>query len=496
MRKVCLGLLLCCFLILPVSGEMAAPPVPEAGERLMPAQNQSFSQGLRQIAGELLPLLRPELARALASGAGLVALCLLLALFPAEETGGTADLAGAVAIAALLMGNAHSMIRMAAETVTEMSEYEKLLLPVVTAAMAAQGGVNSATALYAGSAFFNTVLSALLGKLLLPVQYLFLGAATAGAALGNDTLKALKNSIRDMILWCMKTLLSLFTAYLGITGVVTGATDAGADQGSKDHHLHDDPNCGRDSLRCLGGGAGGGRGAAQQPGAVWDFCHSGGVFRALRKDRGAVPDSQGSPDRVRSVRNQAECGAHRRLRRGYADAAGHYGRALSAAAGELGMLFEGGGLMAGKYVLSLVTAALIGGIVTGFFPDGSFRRLLRLLCGVFLLTVVLAPVSALEMPDLDSWLAGLDMDAWDAVQQGEDYVALRRREGICERLEAYTLDKAAALGADVSVRFTLDDQDLPRTVTLTGSCTPAQKQALARVLAEDLGIPEERQIWQ
>ena len=112
--------------------------------------------------------------------------------------------------------------------------------------------------------------------------------------------------------------------------------------------------------------------------------------------------------------------------------------------------------MAGKYVLSLVTAALIGGIVTGFFPDGSFRRLLRLLCGVFLLTVVLAPVSALEMPDLDSWLAGLDMDAWDAVQQGEDYVALRRREGICERLEAYTLDKAAALGADVSARFTLD----------------------------------------
>lgn len=152
--------------------------------------------------------------------------------------------------------------------------------------------------------------------------------------------------------------------------------------------------------------------------------------------------------------------------------------------------------MAGKYVLSLVTAALIGGIVAGFFPDGSFRRLLRLLCGVFLLTVVLAPVSALEMPDLDSWLAGLDMDARDAVQQGEDYVALRRREGICERLEAYILDKATALGADVSVRFTLDEQDLPRTVTLTGSYTPAQKQALARVLAEDLGIPEERQIWQ
>ena len=97
---------------------------------------------------------------------------------------------------------------------------------------------------------------------------------------------------------------------------------------------------------------------------------------------------------------------------------------------------------------------------------------------------------------MDSWLSGLDMDAWDAVQQGEDYVALQRRKGICERLEAYILDKAEALGANVRARFTLDREDLPWTVTVTGSCTPAQKEALARVLAEDLGIPEERQIWQ
>lgn len=232
MRKVFIGAALLWLLILPVYGEMTAPPVPEAGAKLMPQETKSFSQGLRQILEELLPLLRPELTRGLTTGVALTGLCLLLALLP-EETGGTADLAGAAAIAALLLGNAHSMIRMASETVTQMSEYEKLLLPVVTAAMAAQGGVNAATALYAGSAFFNTVLSTLLGKLLLPVQYLFLGAATAGAALGNDTLKALKNGIRDMILWCMRTLLSLFTAYLGITGVVTGATDAALTKAAK-----------------------------------------------------------------------------------------------------------------------------------------------------------------------------------------------------------------------------------------------------------------------
>ena len=152
--------------------------------------------------------------------------------------------------------------------------------------------------------------------------------------------------------------------------------------------------------------------------------------------------------------------------------------------------------MAGKYVLSLVAAALIGGIIVGFFPDGSFRRLLRLLCGVFLLTVVLAPVSALEMPDMDTWLSNLDMEARNAVQEGEDYLVRQRRKGICERLEAYILDKAKALGASLSVRFTLSEEDLPETVTVTGTCTPAQKEALKKILAEDLGIPEERQKWQ
>ena len=235
MRRLCAMLLLLCLFILPVSAEITAPQVPEAGRKLMPDQTESFSDGLRHILKELLPILRPELDQGLLTGAGLVAVCLLLSLVSADgaPVGRTVELVGAVSIAALLLGNAHTMIRMAADTVTEMSEYEKLLLPAVTAAMAAQGGINSATALYAGSALFNTVLSALLGNLLLPVQYLYLAAATAGAALGNDTLKSLKNLLKGMILWCMKTLLSLFTAYLGITGVVSGSADAAVVKAAK-----------------------------------------------------------------------------------------------------------------------------------------------------------------------------------------------------------------------------------------------------------------------
>lgn len=152
--------------------------------------------------------------------------------------------------------------------------------------------------------------------------------------------------------------------------------------------------------------------------------------------------------------------------------------------------------MAGRYVLSLVTAALIGGIVTGFFPEGSFRRLLRMLCGVFLLTVVLSPVSALEMPDIGAWLSSLDEEARAAATQGEDYLSGQRQAVICRKTEAYILDKARELGAEVSARVTLNREELPESVALTGSCTPAQKEALTILIEEDLGIPEARQQWQ
>lgn len=235
MRKLLALFLLAVLLVMPVSAEIAAPTVPEAGQKLMPRETESFSQGLRHILKELLPILQPELTQGLRTGAGLVAVCMLLSLLRSgsPEIARTADLVGAVSIGTLLFAGAHTMIRLGADTVTQMSEYEKLLLPAATAAMAAQGGLNSATALYAGSALFNTVLSALLVRLLLPVQYLYLATGTAEAALGSDALKNLKKTMKDLIFWCMKTLLSLFTAYLGITGVVSGTTDAAVVKAAK-----------------------------------------------------------------------------------------------------------------------------------------------------------------------------------------------------------------------------------------------------------------------
>ncbi len=152
--------------------------------------------------------------------------------------------------------------------------------------------------------------------------------------------------------------------------------------------------------------------------------------------------------------------------------------------------------MAGKYVLSLVTAALIGGILTGILPENSGGKLIRLLCGVFLLTAVLQPAAALELPDLNAWLSDFDRDAQTAVREGEDYLAAEKRRVIRQRLETYILDKAKDLGLTLSVEVSLTEDDLPRSARLTGDYTQEQKVSLTYILKTELGIPEARQQWQ
>ena len=107
------------------------------------------------------------------------------------------------------------------------------MLPVMTAAMAAQGGVTTATALYTGSALFSTLLSGLVSKLLVPMIYLHLALAAANSAVGEDMLKNISGTMKWAMTWILKIILYIFTGYISITGVVSGTTDTAALKAAK-----------------------------------------------------------------------------------------------------------------------------------------------------------------------------------------------------------------------------------------------------------------------
>ncbi len=213
----------------PVSAlEFTAPPVPEAGAALMPEDTASFGPALASVLRKALTRLRPDLQEAGRVGVTVVCTAMIMSLLqgvsgPAK---GAAMAAGTLLTAWAMLGSANSLIHLGAETVTQLGEYGKLLLPVMTAALAATGGAATSAALYAGTAAGSALLSSLMGKVLVPMVYLYLALSVANCALSEDILKSFRDMVKHFVSWCLKTLLTVFTTYMGLTGVVSGTTDA------------------------------------------------------------------------------------------------------------------------------------------------------------------------------------------------------------------------------------------------------------------------------
>ena len=231
MRKI---LIFCClifFLTVPVQAMQIEPPeVPEAGEKYMPEDTESFADGLWFVVRSAMEQFLPEITDAASSCLGIFAVMILLSIvdvFPgANQT--VIHLAATVLLGVILLQPSNALIKLGSDTVIQMTEYCKLLLPVLTGALAAQGGVTASTGLYAGAAFFSSVLSVLVTNMILPMLYSYLCLCLASAAIGESLIKDLKEFVKWLITWGLKIILYVFTAYIGITGVVSGTADASA----------------------------------------------------------------------------------------------------------------------------------------------------------------------------------------------------------------------------------------------------------------------------
>lgn len=236
MRRIILIILLLYGLCIPVKAtELQAPKVPEAAVEMMPADDQGFADGLWFMVKTAIKTLRPDLAEGLRICLSVLLLSILISVlrsFPGK-TVDLVDMAGTVATAGVLLTGTHSLIGAAAETIERLSDYGKLLLPVMAAAMASQGGASSATALYSGTAIFDALLSNLISAVLVPMIYVFLAVAVADSVLDGELLHRIKDFLKWLVTWCLKTILYIFTGYISITGVVAGSTDKTALKAAK-----------------------------------------------------------------------------------------------------------------------------------------------------------------------------------------------------------------------------------------------------------------------
>ena len=236
MKRIVMIFLLCLLFMTPVRAlDLEAPEVPDSAESLMPREPQNLKEGILQILKNAITLLRPDMKEASRVCLSIMAVVMnvsLLRMFPGKIDR-CADLVGAIGVSVLLLTSAGSMINLAVANIREISEYGKLLLPVLAAAMAAQGGITTSSALYAGTALFDGVLSGLISGILTPLIYLFFALSIAVAAVGDELLKKLRDLLKWFMTWSLKTLLYIYTGFISITGVVSGPTDAAALKATK-----------------------------------------------------------------------------------------------------------------------------------------------------------------------------------------------------------------------------------------------------------------------
>ena len=172
---------------------------------------------------------------------------------------------------------------------------------------------------------------------------------------------------------------------------------------------------------------------------------------------------------------------------------------MLASADQHGMFFERDGIMGPirEYLLSVSVAAIVCAVARRLLDrKGTPAAMGKLLTGLFMTFTVLSPLTDLSFGPLQDMTSDFRQQAQQAVQEGEAYSNSALRNGITERVQAYILDKAVEMGANIQVQVILSDDayPVPEQVRIQGDISPYARNQLKRIL-EELGVAEENQIW-
>ena len=194
MKKVILLLLLLWALTVPAWGTELPREVrdalPAAAEDITEHMDDSasFSEGLSLLWERACGYLTDALRESISGGVLLLAAAVLCALTEEcmDAAGGKVHfvpMAGALAVTLAAAGSVRTMMGLGQETVEELNTFSKALLPTLSAAVAASGGILSASVRQVATVFFVDLLLSLIRGLLLPLVYFYVAAAAADAML-------------------------------------------------------------------------------------------------------------------------------------------------------------------------------------------------------------------------------------------------------------------------------------------------------------------------
>ena len=147
-----------------------------------------------------------------------------------------------------------------------------------------------------------------------------------------------------------------------------------------------------------------------------------------------------------------------------------------------------------EWLLGITAAALAVALAQAMTPEGTVKKLLRLIGGLALLLAVVAPLRGFVPKDLRS-PGELTPDVESVESAGEEVM----KTLIAQKVGAYIVDKGSELGCPCTAEVTVAEDEngwpVPWSVEVRGQWTAKEKKELSRLMAQELEIPEQRQTF-
>ena len=135
-------------------------------------------------------------------------------------------MAGALGMTGILLGDLRGMLSLCVETLNQTSVFSTALLPVMAGALTISGAPATATITQGVTLLALDLLIRFVTHVLVPAVCAYIAILTVNAALGNDILGGLAAFIKWLTTGSLKLILTIFVAYLSISGAIGGSVDA------------------------------------------------------------------------------------------------------------------------------------------------------------------------------------------------------------------------------------------------------------------------------
>lgn len=144
-----------------------------------------------------------------------------------------------------------------------------------------------------------------------------------------------------------------------------------------------------------------------------------------------------------------------------------------------------------EWLLGITCAAMLLALAEQLIPDGAGKRVLRLAGGLLLILMAVNPIAKLDTRELQNIVKEFDVQVRAADEELEAANDFLYESIIEEKTAAYILDKAEELGMSCRVFVSVAwDGEIPKphAARIYGAWTETQREALSRMMEEELGI--------